>query len=416
MLNPRIPAVRGGGPCTGRGRKTRAAPHRGAPPAACLARRNSAGRAVVHERQRQPALQQHAVQRTQQRVGRRRKRLALQVHEVGHDGLRAAHRNHLEARLQPALQRILVHQRGPRARMHQRAGVVGGGDLDVEARRRIAGREHLVDAHSQRRAVRIADEFVRQQLLRADLLVRGQGMAARADAQQPGSREGAGDEVRMIDREGGNAQVGPLLQDPLLQRIVVEAMEVHLQVRQRRPQLGDRQRHDHLPEARARQDAHQAPAPHRQLPRQAADALHAAIDLLDLQVQPPGLGRGMQPPLDALEQREAQPALGMRQQPADGGHGHMEQARRPADGPGHHHGPEGFDLSQIHGPILRRARTACPPRAAMLRNAVPAAGRQKGRRSGRELRYSAGRAGCTTPRPPPHRTAAARAAGWAGQA
>ncbi|KAI1692689.1 hypothetical protein DdX_21128 [Ditylenchus destructor] len=118
----------------------------------------------------------------------------------------------------------------------------------------------------------------------------------------------------VVDRKGGDAEVGPLLQDAFLQRFVREAVEVDLHVGHRVAQLRDRQGHQRLPDARARENAQQGAPPQREIVREAADALHAAIDLLDFQIQAPRLRRRMQAALHPFEQQEAEPALGMRKQ------------------------------------------------------------------------------------------------------
>jgi hypothetical protein len=128
--------------------------------------------------------------------------------------------------------------------------------------------------------------------------------------------------------------------------IVLEAeRDVHVGVL--RAEVGYGLGHQPLPDAGAGHHMQKAAPALGQVVRQFIDALHACIDVLDLAKQPLGLGRGVQPALDALEQREADLRFGVRQQPAHGRLRDMQGLRGATDGTRGHDGAKDFDLAQV---------------------------------------------------------------------
>ena len=84
-----------------------------------------------------------------------------------------------------------------------------------------------------------------------------------------------------------------------------------------------------------------------QVGRHLVNPLHTVMDLLHFLIEPTRLRRGVQTPLDALEQHQTNARFRIGKQAADGRLRHVQQLRRLADGTGQHDRAKNLDLTKI---------------------------------------------------------------------
>ncbi|CPJ74776.1 Uncharacterised protein [Bordetella pertussis] len=258
---------------------------------------------------------------------------------------------HHEAGPGPAARREFVHQRHPGAGLDQRAGILWRPHFDHRTGRDRLRVEPCLQLLAERRAALVGHQRIRRQRLGADRLPACQRMAGRTDQHHPGRADFLLFEVGMAGRQDGQRQVRLALEQALGQRRLGQVMKAELDLRMRLAVLGDRGGDEHLAQAGTGHQVQDALLVLEQVARHVVDALHAGVHGLDLVEQLARLQRGVQPAADALEQREADALLHVRQQPADGRLRHEQELGRAADRTGDHDGAEHFDLAQVkfHG-------------------------------------------------------------------